>query len=1083
MISKFFICRPIVAIVIAVLMVIGGVVSLLSLPTAQFPNIVPPEILVQATYPGADARTLEQAVATPLEQQMNGVDNMNYMQSTNASNGLTQLTVDFDVATSSDTDQILSELRVSQAQSQLPVQVTQAGLTVQKSLSSPLMLLAISSPNSTYDGTFLANYAYINLVDDITRVKGVARVQVFGAGQYALRVWVKPDQLAKLGVTIPQITSALQTQNTVNPSGQIGGEPIPSGQQFTYTVLTQGRLTSAEDFGNIILKSNADGSVLHLRDVARIELGAQTYNLNGRYEGKPAAIMAIYQLPGSNAVQCAKDVRLELAKLSASFPPDMSSAVALDTTAAVSAGIHEILVTLVIALVLVMLVVYIFLQGWRATLIPLVAIPVSLIATFMVFPLLGFSINTLSLFGLVLAVGLVVDDAIVVVEAVQKHIEDGKSPREAAFAAMEQVASPVIAIALILTAVFVPTAFIPGITGRLYQQFAVTIAISVIFSAFNALTLSPALCALLLKPKEEANKSKSLLAKFFDWFNHVFGRATKGYVNTSGWLVRKSAIAIVLILVLAAAVVFLGLRLPGGFLPTEDQGYAFVNLQLPEAASLERTTQAAKSVEDALGKVHGVQSVTSVVGFSLLSQTQSTYNAFFFVQLKPWDKRSAKDEQFTSIQANLSQALGGIKQGIAFSFAPPAIPGLGSSGGVSFVLEDRTGKNDNAFLTANLHKFLGALSQRPEIAVAIPTYYPAVPQLYVDVDREKVEQQQVNLGDVYTTMQAFMGGSLVNYFNRFGRQWQTYVEAEGDSRTNIDNIGQFYVTAANGNRVPLSALTTVRRTTGPEFTTRFNEYEAAQITIVAKPGYSSGQVMKALETTFTQTMPTGMGFDYSGMSYQEHKAQQSVPSWVVFALSLVLCFLILAAQYESWSLPFGVLLSTPVAIFGAYLALTLRHLENDVYAQIGLVMLIGLSAKNAILIVEFAKDEYGKGQTIFNAAMNGARLRFRPILMTAFAFILGCTPLWFGSGAGGVSRQILGTVVIGGMLAATLISIFLVPATFSLAEQVSNRLGKEHNGSLDAVGHPDDCNNSDLRAPKSPVREMPSTPSGEDRAA
>ena len=1083
MISNFFICRPIVAIVIAVLMVIGGVVSLLSLPIAQFPNIVPPEILVQATYPGADARTLEQAVATPLEQQMNGVDNMNYMQSTNASNGMTQLTVDFDVATNSDTDQILSELRVTQAQSQLPAQVTQAGLTVQKSLSSPLMLLAVSSPHSTYDGTFLANYAYINLVDDITRVKGVSRVQVFGAGQYALRVWVKPDQLAKLGVTIPQITAAIQIQNTVNPSGQVGGEPVPSGQQFTYTVLTQGRLTSAEEFGNIILKSNADGSVLHLRDVARIELGAQTYNLNGRYEGKPAAVLAIYQLPGSNAVQCAKDVRAEFAKLAASFPPDMSSAVALDTTAAVSAGIHEILVTLGIALLLVMLVVFIFLQGWRATLIPLVAIPVSLLATFMVFPLLGFSINTLSLFGLVLAVGLVVDDAIVVVEAVEKHIEDGKSPREAAFAAMQQVASPVIAIALILTAVFVPTAFIPGITGRLYQQFAVTIAISVIFSAFNALTLSPALCALLLKPKEDANKSKGLLAKFFAWFNRIFGRATEGYVTTSGWLARKSVIAIAIILVLGIFVVFFGLRLPSGFLPTEDQGYAFVNLQLPEAASLERTTQAAKSVEDALGKVPGVQSVTSVVGFSLLSQTQSTYNAFFFVQLKPWDKRKAKDQRFTSIQANLSQALGGVQEGIAFSFAPPAIPGLGSSGGVSFVLEDRTGKNDNAFLTANLGKFLGALSKHPEIAVAIPTYYPAVPQLYVDVDREKVEQQQVNLGDVYTTMQAFMGGSLVNYFNRFGRQWQTYVEAEGDSRTNIDNIGQFYVTAANGNRVPLSAVTTVRRVTGPEFTTRFNEYEAAQVTIVAKPGYSSGQVMKALETTFAQTMPAGMGFDYSGMSYQEHKADQSVPSWVVFALSLVLCFLILAAQYESWSLPFGVLLSTPVAIFGAYLALTLRHLENDVYAQIGLVMLIGLSAKNAILIVEFAKDEYTKGETIFNAAMKGARLRFRPILMTAFAFILGCTPLWFGSGAGGVSRQILGTVVIGGMLAATLISIFLVPTTFSIAEQVSNKLGKEHNGSLDAPGHPDDCNNPDLQAPKPPAREMPAPTSSQKGAA
>jgi HAE1 family hydrophobic/amphiphilic exporter-1 len=1054
MISGFFIRRPIVASVIAILMVIAGVVSLLSLPTAQFPDIVPPEILVQATYPGADARTLEQAVATPIEQQMNGVDNMNYMESTNASNGLTQLTVDFDIKTNSDTDQILSQLRVSQAQSQLPAQVNTAGLTVQKSLSSPLMLLAVSSPNSTYDAIFLANYSYINLVDEVTRVKGVARVQVFGAGQYALRVWVKPDQLAKLGVTVTQITAALQTQNTVNPSGQIGGEPVPDGQQFTYTVRTQGRLVTAEDFGNIILRSNPDGSVLHLKDVARIELGSQTYNLAGRFNGKPSAILAIYQLPGSNAVQCAKDVRKAMDLLKDRFPTDMRYDVALDTTAAVNAGIHEILVTLVIALALVILVVYIFLQGWRATLIPLMAVPVSLIGTFMVFPLLGFSINTLSLFGLVLAIGLVVDDAIVVVEAVEKHIEDGLSPRDASFKAMEQVSSPVIAIALILTAVFVPTAFIPGITGRLYQQFAATIAISVIFSAFNALTLSPAMCALLLKPKNKDNeKSKSPLARFFGWFNRVFGRVTDGYVSASGMLVRRSAIAVgVLVIVSALALLLVG-RLPGGFLPTEDQGYAFVNLQLPQGASLQRTTEAAKSVEDALHQVPGVKAVTSVVGFSLLSFTQSTYNAFFFVTLKDWDQRKSKAEEFTAVQQNLARALGGIKQGVAFSFPPPAIPGLGSSGGVSFVLEDRSGNNDPAFLTANLFKFLGAAGKRKEIAAAIPAYFPAVPQLYVDVDREKVSQQQVNLSDVYTTMQAFMGGTLVNYFNRFGRQWQTYVEAEGDSRTNIDNIGQFYVTAGNGNRVPLSAVTTVRRTTGPEFTTRFNEYEAAQITIVGAPGASSGQVMTALEQTFAETMPKGMGFDYQGMSFQENRAAHGTPSWVVFALSVLLCLLILAAQYESWSLPFGVLLSTPVAIFGAYLALTLRHLENDVYAQIGLVMLIGLSAKNAILIVEFAKDEYERGETIFEAAMGAARLRFRPILMTAFAFIFGCLPLWFASGAGGVARQILGTVVVGGMLAATLIAIFLVPVTFSLAERFSNRMGGEHSGSLDVKGH------------------------------
>ncbi len=1042
--SKFFIRRPIVAMVIAILMVIGGVVSMLSLPTAQFPNIVPPEILVQATYPGADAKTLEQAVATPIEQQMNGVDNMNYMESTNASNGLTQLTVDFDVATNSDTDQILSQLRVSQAQSQLPSIVQIAGLTVNKSLSSPLMLLAVSSPNSTYDGIFLANYANINMVDAITRVKGVARVQVFGAGPYALRVWVKPDQLAKLGVTIPQITAALSVQNNVNPSGQIGGEPVPNGQEMTYTVRTQGRLITEKEFGDIILRSNPDGSVLHLRDVARLELGSQTYNLNGRFNGKPAAVLAVYQLPGSNAVQTAKNVQAELATLSTSFPPDIATSIPLDTTKAVNAGIHEILITLIIALVLVILVVYIFLQGWRATLIPLLAVPVSLIGTFIVFPMLGFSINTLSLFGLVLAIGLVVDDAIVVVEAVEHHIEEGMSPVDASYAAMEQVSSPVIAIALILSAVFIPTAFIPGITGRLYQQFAVTIAISVIFSAFNALTLSPALCALLLKPKK---KNKGLVQKFFNSFNNLFGRVTNGYVSGSGWLVRKSIVVVFIILGVSALVLLIGDHLPGGFLPTEDQGYAFVNLQLPQGASLQRTSAASADVEAALHKVPGVESVISVVGFSLLSGTQSTYNAFYFVTLKDWDQRKSKDEQFNAVQLNLAKALGGIKQGIAFSFAPPAIAGLGTSGGVSMVLEDRSGNNDPQFLTQNLYKYLGAISQNHQIiAAAIPTYYPAVPQLYVDVDREKVEQQQVQLSDVYTTMQAFLGGSLVNYFNRFGRQWQTYVEAEGTSRTSISNIDQFYVRSANGSQVPLASLVKVKQITGPEFVYRFNEFNAAQLNITGNPGYSSGQIRAALEDTFKKTMPPGAGFDYTGMSYQEQQAELGIPSWAVFALSLLFVFLILAALYESWSLPFSVLLSTPVAILGAYIALHIRSFENDIFATIGLVMLIGLSAKNAILIVEFAKTNYEGGQSISEAALGAARLRFRPIVMTALAFIFGCLPLWTAHGAGAASRQILGTVVIGGMFLSTAIGLIFIPVTFSVVEYLTHRFSRGGKG-------------------------------------
>jgi hydrophobic/amphiphilic exporter-1 (mainly G- bacteria), HAE1 family len=1050
--SKFFINRPIVAMVISIVMVIVGVVSMLSLPTSQFPNIVPPEILVQATFPGADAKTLEQSVATPVEQQMNGVDNMDYMWSTNASNGQTQLNVDFNVTTDPNIDQVLSQLRVSQAQSQLPGEVNTAGITVQKSQHAPMMLIAVYSPKGSYDGTFLANYGYINLSDELTRVPGVARVQVFGAGQYAMRAWVKPDKLAKLGITVPEITQALQVENNVNPAGQIGGEPIPHGQEFAYTVLTQGRLTTAEEFEEIILRANQDGSIVRLKDVARIELGAQTYNLIGRYNGRPATILALYQLPGSNAVETAKNVRTRMAQLALRFPQDMTYAVALDTTQAVTVGIHEIILTLFEALALVVLVVYIFLQGWRATLIPLLAVPVSLIGTFAVFPLLGFSINTLSLFGLVLAIGLVVDDAIVVVEAVEHHMEHGLSPRDASFKAMEQVSSPVIAIALILAAVFIPTAFIPGITGRLYQQFAVTIAISVIFSAFNALTLSPALCALLLKPKKE---SRGPLGKFFAWFNRVFGRTTNGYVRGSGLLIRKSGFALAFLLLVAVGAVLLGKRIPTSFLPNEDQGYVFAALQLPDAASLERSGDAAAKVEKALMQVPGVGGVTSVVGVNILNTTQNTYSTVFFITLKDWDERTKPDEQYTAILANLNRTMRGVQEGTGFAFPPPSIPGVGTSGGVTMILEDRSGSNGLSFLTENLNKYMAACRKRPEIAGVAPTYLPNVPQLYVNVDKAKVRQQQVSLSDVYVTMQTFMGGNLVNYFNRFGRQWQTYVEAEGDYRTNIDNIGQFYVRSANGGQVPLSAVTTVRRTTGPEFTMRFNEYEAAQLNISGAPGYSSGQVMAALEQVFKETMPPGMGFDYSGMSFQEQKAAQGVSPAVIFGISLVFVFLILAAQYESWSLPFSVLLSTPVAVMGAYLALNLRSLENDVFAQIGLVMLIGLSAKNAILIVEFARAEYASGKSIYDAALSAARVRFRPIIMTAFAFILGCVPLWVATGAGGVSRQILGTVVIGGMLAATIIAVFLIPVTFSVVERVNHLFGKNGGATLDSLPAPE----------------------------
>jgi HAE1 family hydrophobic/amphiphilic exporter-1 len=1039
---RFFINRPIVAMVIAILTVIIGAVSMVSLPVAQFPNIVPPEIRIQTTFLGGDAQSLAQAVATPIEEQMSGVDNMNYMYSVSANNGVMRMGVNFDVKTDPNIDQVLSQLREAQALPLLPPSVQQYGVTLLKSPSSPMMLVALSSPNGTHDGTFLANYAYINLVDQITQLKGISNINVFGAGQYAMRFWVKPDQLATLNLTVSDILAAINAQNTVNPSGLVGGPPTPHGQEFTYAITAQGRLVSEKEFGQIIIRENPDGSIVRLKDVARVELGAQLYNIVGKLNGKPAAVMAIYQLPDSNAVDDEKAVLKLMEKLKHNFPDDLVYTVSLDTTLAISAGMHEIMFTLGMALILVIIVVFIFLQGWRASLIPLLAVPVSLIGTFAFFPLFGFSLNTLSLFGLVLAIGLVVDDAIVVVEATERHIEEGMAPKDAALKAMSEVAGPVVSLALILAAVFIPTVFIAGITGRLYQQFALTIVISVMLSAFNALSLSPALAAMLLQPKDK-DHPRGPLGKFYAWFNRGFDQARNGYMKVAGTLIRKSLFTVVMLAVILAVALSLGARLPTSFLAEEDQGYVYVVAQLPYASSLERTDAVAKKVEQIVMNTPGVRYCTTVEGFSLLSQVQATYNAFFFVTLQPWDQRKSAAEQILAIRAHLNRELSKLPEATASAFPPPAIPGVGTSGGFTFMLEDRSGKQDAAFLTENLNKFLEAARKRPEIAGILTTHLPNVPQVFVKVDRDKVLKLGVSLSEVYTTLQTFMGGNFVNYFNRFGRVWQVYLEAEDSYRTRAENLLGFYVRNNRGQAVPLSAFTEIQHRTGPEFVMHYNEYPCAQINGTAAAGYSSGQATKALEEVFAQTMPAGIGHDYFGMSFQEQQAAAGVSPVLIFSLSVLCVFLILAAQFESWSLPMSVLLGTPTAILGAFLALTLRGFENNVYVQIGLIMLIGLAAKNAILIIAFAKTEYEKGRTIADAALAGAHTRLRPILMTSFAFILGCMPLWLASGSGAAARKTLGTVVIGGMLGATLVDIFIVPVTFSIVEKVISRVSKK----------------------------------------
>lgn len=1032
--SEFFIKRPIFAIVISIIIVILGFISLQGVPIAKYPDITPPMVQVTASYNGASAVDMEKTVATPIEQQLNGVEDMLYIKSINSNDGTMTIQVSFEVGTDLDKANMLTQNRVSQANPFLPAEVINLGVNVKKSLSFPLMMFSVYSADKSFSGDFISNYTYINIVDELKRIKGVGEVTPLGSSEYAMRVWLKPDNMSKLAITANDVTQAIKAQNNIVPGGGFGKAPSVKGIQNTYTALLQQRLVSEEEFGNIIVKSDDKGGIVRLKDIARVELGLQTYDMSSTMNGLPCSAIAIYQIPGANGLEVAAQAKAKMEELGKRFPKGLDYKLSLDTTEAISAGVDEVMHTLFEAILLVILVVFIFLQNWRATLIPLITVPVSLLGTIILFPLLGFSINLLSLLGMVLAIGLVVDDAIVVVEAVMHKIEHGMSPKEATSAAMKEVGGPVIAIAVILCAVFIPVAMSGGITGSLYQQFAITIAVSVAFSAFNALTLSPALAAILLKPQKEGKK-KNLLARFFDKFNFVFDKFTNKYLKVAGFAARKLVVSIIVLLIICGFAAFFAFKIPGGFLPEEDEGYYMMGIELPDAASAERTNAVLQTVSGILAKMPEINTYTLVSGYNMMNGTSNPNSAMAFISLKNWSERGKTAEQLIKETNGIMAKT--ITEATIIAFGPPPIPGLGTGSGFTMMIQDRGG-NEPQYLSDQTQKFIAAASKRPEIGMIYTLYRANVPQKKINVDVEKVEKLGLSLQEVNSALSTFIGGSFVNNFNLFGRQYRTYVQADAPYRMQPEDINSLYVRDPNGEMIPLGTLVQVTNTTGPMYTNHFNIYRAAEVSGLPAAGYSSSEALDALEEVAKEVLASDMGYQWSNTSYQEKEAGGSIVT--MFAMALIFVFLILAALYESWKLPFSVLMGTPWAVMGAFLGLFIAGIfalsyVNNIFAQIGLVMLIGLNAKNAILIVEFAKMKRDmEGASAFDAAMESAKLRFRPILMTSLAFILGVTPLMLASGAGAQARTVMGVTVFSGMIVATIIGVILIPAFYILIE-------------------------------------------------